>query len=139
MDGRLPILVVDDSLTMARILRHLLAQIGFGNVDTAANAATALAKLRDRRYGLVLAAARGGTHDGLGLLRAIRADAVLVALPFVLITTGDGGDDVRAAQRDGLDGHLVRPFSADSLRVEIAAVLRRWARPRAPHAAQPAS
>ncbi len=123
VDPNLPILIVDDYRTMLRIIRNLLRQIGFNNVDEATDGATALAKLRDRRYGLVISDWNMQPMTGLELLQAVRADPALAHLPFIMVTAESKTENVLAAKEAGVSNYIVKPFNADTLRSKIASVL----------------
>ena len=113
----MPILVVDDYSTMVRIVRNLLRQLGFQNVDDAADGAGALAKMRARPYGLVISdwAMRGET--GGDLLDEVRADAALRDTPVLMLTPGEGNDAASDAPC------LSKPFNAAALKKRLAALL----------------
>jgi two-component system chemotaxis response regulator CheY len=123
IDPNLPILIVDDYRTMLRIIRNLLRQIGFNNVDEATDGASALAKLRDRRYGLVISDWNMQPMTGLELLQAVRADPTLAHLPFIMVTAESKTENVLAAKEAGVSNYIVKPFNADTLKSKIASVL----------------
>jgi two-component system, chemotaxis family, chemotaxis protein CheY len=115
VDKRTPILVVDDYKTMVRIVRNLLHQLGFEDVDDANDGASALAKLRARRYGLVISDWAMEPMNGLELLQQVRADPELEALPFIMITAENRADRVAKAEQAGANGYIVKPFTAATL------------------------
>lgn len=123
IDPNLPILIVDDYRTMLRIIRNLLRQIGFANVDEATDGASALAKLREKRYGLVISDWNMQPMTGLELLQAVRADPALAHLPFIMITAESKTENVLAAKEAGVSNYIVKPFNADTLRTKITSVL----------------
>ena len=125
VDKSTPILVVDDYKTMIRIVRNLLQQLGFENVDDAGDGASALVKLRERAYGLVISDWMMEPMSGLELLEQIRADPKLRALPFIMITAENRKERVARAERAGADGFIVKPFTAEALSDRIAAVMGR--------------
>jgi two-component system, chemotaxis family, chemotaxis protein CheY len=125
VDKSTPILVVDDYQTMIRIVRNLLHELGFENVDDAADGAAALAKLRQRAFGLVISDWMMEPMSGLELLRQVRADPKLQALPFIMITAENRRERVAQAQQAGADGFIVKPFNAEALSARIAAVMAR--------------
>ena len=125
VDKSTPILVVDDYRTMVRIVRNLLQQLGFDNVDDASDGASALAKLRERTFGLVISDWMMEPMSGLELLEQIRADPKLRALPFIMITAENRKDRVARAEQAGADGFIVKPFNAEALSDRIAAVMGR--------------
>jgi two-component system chemotaxis response regulator CheY len=124
VDKTTPILVVDDYRTMIRIVRNLLHQLGFDDVDDASDGASALAKLRARSFGLVISDWMMEPMSGIELLRQVRADPKLQALPFIMITAENRKDRVAEAERAGADAYVVKPFNAEVLSERIAAVMR---------------
>jgi two-component system, chemotaxis family, chemotaxis protein CheY len=125
VDKSTPILVVDDYRTMVRIVRNLLHQLGFDNVDDASDGAAALAKLRQGDFGLVISDWMMEPMNGLELLRQVRADPKLQALPFIMITAENRKERVAKATQAGADGFIVKPFNAQALSDRIAAVMAR--------------
>jgi two-component system chemotaxis response regulator CheY len=123
VDKSTPILVVDDYQTMVRIVRNLLHQLGFAEVDEAHNGASALAKLRAKRFGLVISDWAMEPMSGLELLQAMRADRELATLPFIMITAENRRDRVALAEQAGANGYIVKPFNAEALRERIARVM----------------
>lgn len=122
-DSNLPILIVDDYKTMLRIIRNLLKQTGFTNVDEASDGGEALAKLRDKPYGLVISDWNMQPMTGLDLLREVRSDASLQHLPFIMITAESKAENVVAAKEAGVNNYIVKPFNAETLKAKIASVL----------------
>jgi two-component system chemotaxis response regulator CheY len=125
VDKSTPILVVDDYQTMIRIVRNLLHQLGFDNVEDAGDGAAALAKLRQGNFGLVISDWMMEPMSGLELLRQVRADPKLQALAFIMITAENRKERVAQAQQAGADGFIVKPFNAEALSDRIAAVMAR--------------
>jgi two-component system chemotaxis response regulator CheY len=123
VDKSTPILVVDDYKTMVRIIRNLLQQLGFDNVDDASDGASALAKLRAKRFGLVISDWAMEPMSGLELLQAMRADPALQTLPFIMITAENRKERVARAEEAGANGYIVKPFSAEALSERIARVM----------------
>ena len=123
VDKSTPILVVDDYKTMVRIVRNLLQQLGFDNIDDASDGASALAKLRAKRFGLVISDWAMEPMSGLELLQAMRADPDLKTLPFIMITAENRKERVARAEQAGADGYIVKPFSAEALSERIARVI----------------
>lgn len=122
-DPDLPILVVDDYRTMLRIIRDLLRQAGFNRIDEATSAAEALEKLEERPFGLVISDWNMQPMTGLDLLDRVRANPHLAKLPFIMITAESKAENVVAAKRAGVDGYIVKPFNAETLKARIAAVV----------------
>ncbi|WP_448665213.1 response regulator [Sphingomonas sp. CJ20] len=116
------ILVVDDSATMRRIMRNLLMQIGFYNIDQASGGVEALAMLREGNYGLVLAEWTMEPMSGLQLLHEIRSDPKLKDLPFIIVTADSNTSNIIAAKDAGASSYIVKPFNAETLKVKIAGI-----------------
>ena len=123
IDTSLDVLIVDDYKTMLRIIRNLLKQIGFENVDEAADGTEALGKLRTKRYGLVISDWNMSPMTGLELLQAVRADAKLATIPFIMITAESKTENVVAAKQAGVSNYIVKPFNAETLQGKIEKVL----------------
>ena len=122
VDLSMPILVVDDYNTKIRIICNLLKQLGYQNIDNATDGATALAKLRAGRYGLVISDWNMEPMSGYDLLKEVRADAKLGKTPFIMITAESKTENVIAAKRAGVSNYIVKPFNAQTLQAKIAAV-----------------
>lgn len=123
VDKSMPILIVDDYKTMLRIIRNLLKQLGFENVDEATDGSAALAKLRDRAYGLVISDWNMEPMTGLQLLKEVRADDKLKAVPFIMITAESKTENVISAKEAGVSNYIVKPFNAETLKTKISAVI----------------
>jgi len=123
VDRNMSILIVDDYKTMLRIIRNLLKQIGFDNVDEATDGSMALQKLRDKPYGLIISDWNMEPMTGLQLLREVRADAKLKALPFIMITAESKTENVMMAREAGVSNYIVKPFNAATLKTKLSAVL----------------
>lgn len=123
VDMNMPILIVDDYKTMLRIIRNLLKQLGFNNVDEATDGAAALQKLRDKHYDLVISDWNMEPMSGLQLLKEVRSDNKLKALPFVMITAESKSENVVAAKQAGVTNYIVKPFNAATLKTKLNAVL----------------
>jgi two-component system, chemotaxis family, chemotaxis protein CheY len=122
VDLSMPVLVVDDYQTMIRIIANLLRQIGFQNIDNAGDGATALAKMRAGRYGLVISDWNMEPMSGYELLKEVRADERLRKMPFIMITAESKTENVIAAKRAGVSNYIVKPFNAETLQHKINAV-----------------
>src|SRR3712207_25177 len=123
VDRALPILIVDDYRTMLRIIRNLLQQLRFSNIDEATDGGSALARMREKRYGLVISDWNMQPVTGLELLREVRADPQLADTPFIMITAESKTENVIAARDAGVSNYIVKPFNAEPLRAKIASVL----------------
>ena len=122
MDISVPVLVVDNSGIMVGILRRLLRQIGFIDVDDANDGAAALALMRRRRYGLVISDWNMEPMSGYDLLREIRHDEALKRTPFIMVTGEAKTEHVIAARRAGVNNYIVKPFNAQTLKAKIKSV-----------------
>jgi two-component system chemotaxis response regulator CheY len=123
LDKTLNILIVDDYRTMLRIIRNLLKQIDFENVDEATDGVQALAKLRAGNFGLVISDWNMEPMTGLQLLSEVREDPKLKATPFIMITAESKAENVVAAKQAGVSNYIVKPFNAETLRSKIEKVL----------------
>ena len=123
VDMNMPILIVDDYKTMLRIIRNLLKQLGFNNVDEATDGSAALHKLRDKSYSLVISDWNMEPMTGIQLLREVRADAKLKDLPFIMITAESKTENVIAAKEAGVNNYIVKPFNAATLKTKLSSVL----------------
>jgi two-component system chemotaxis response regulator CheY len=121
-DLSMPILVVDDYNTMLRIIRNLLRQLGFEDVDEATDGTAALSKMRQRKYGLVISDWNMAPMTGYELLQQVRADPHLGKTPFIMITAESKTENVIAAKRAGVDNYIVKPFNAQTLEHKIRSV-----------------
>ncbi len=117
------VLIVDDYKTMLRIIRNLLKQIDFNNVDEATDGAEALSMLRKGNYGLVISDWNMQPMTGLQLLQEVRADGKLRSVPFIMITAESKAENVVAAKQAGVSNYIVKPFNAETLRGKIEKVL----------------
>jgi len=123
VDMGMQILIVDDYKTMLRIIRNLLKQLGFNNVDEATDGSAALQKLRDKEYQLVISDWNMEPMSGMQLLTEVRADTKLKDLPFIMITAESKTENVIAAKEAGVSNYIVKPFNAATLKTKLAAVL----------------
>jgi two-component system, chemotaxis family, chemotaxis protein CheY len=122
VDPFLPILVVDDYQTMVRIIRNLLKQIGFENVDEASNGAEALAKIEKQPYGLIISDWNMEPMTGFQLLQKVRGLKDRADIPFIMVTAESKTDNVVAARKAGVNHYIVKPFNAVTLKAKIDAV-----------------
>ena len=123
IDTNIPILVVDDYKTMLRIIRNLLKQLGFNNVDEATDGCAALQKLRDKSYGLIISDWNMEPMTGLELLKEVRADTQLGNLPFIMVTAESKSENVVAAKQAGVSNYIVKPFNAETLKAKLEAAI----------------
>ena len=118
----MPVLVVDDYKTMIRIIRNLLKQLGFVNVDEAGDGSAALNMMRQKNYGLVISDWNMEPMTGFELLREVRADDQLSRTPFIMVTAESKTENVMAAKKAGVNNYIVKPFNAATLKAKIDAV-----------------
>ncbi|MGD0632965.1 MAG: response regulator [Beijerinckiaceae bacterium] len=122
VDINMPILVVDDYHTMVRIMRGLLKQIGFENVDDAANGEAALEKIQQKQYGLIISDWNMEPMTGFQLLEKVRAGTASANVPFIMVTAESKTDNIVAARQAGVSHYIVKPFNAATLKSKIDAV-----------------
>ncbi|MFP5394205.1 MAG: chemotaxis response regulator CheY [Gammaproteobacteria bacterium] len=114
-DPKLRFLVVDDFSTMRRIVRNLLKELGYANVDEAEDGVMALAKLRSEPFDFVVSDWNMPNMDGLTMLQNIRADPALAKLPVLMVTAEAKKENIIAAAQAGANGYVVKPFTAATL------------------------
>jgi two-component system chemotaxis response regulator CheY len=119
VDKNLKILVVDDFPTMRRIVRNLLKELGFENVDEAEDGQMALEKLRTGGFQFVVSDWNMPNLDGLSMLQQIRADANLAKLPVLMVTAEAKKENIVAAAQAGANGYVVKPFTAATLEEKL--------------------
>ena len=124
IDLSMPVLVVDDYNTMIRIIRNLLKQLGFEDIDDAADGSAALAKMQQRKYGLVISDWNMEGMTGYDLLQQVRADPELASTPFIMVTAESKTENVIAAKKAGVSNYIVKPFNAQTLKSKIDAVFQ---------------
>src|SRR5579872_5715150 len=122
VDLTMPVLVVDDYSTMIRIIRNLLKQIGFSDIDDAPDGTAALGKMREKRYGLVISDWNMEPMTGYELLKEVRLDPGLAKTPFIMVTAESKTENVIAAKKAGVNNYIVKPFNAQTLQSKIEAV-----------------
>ena len=113
------ILIVDDFPTMRRIIKNLLKDLGFENVDEAEDGAMALEKLRNGNFDFVVSDWNMPNMDGLEMLKAIRADPNLGKLPVLMVTAEAKKENIIAAAQAGANGYVVKPFTAATLEEKL--------------------
>ena len=122
VDLSMSVLVVDDYNTMIRIIRNLLKQLGFENIDDASDGSAALNKMRGKKYGLVISDWNMEPMTGYDLLCQVRADPAIRKTPFIMVTAESKTENVIAAKKAGVDNYIVKPFNAQTLAHKIQAV-----------------
>ena len=115
-------LVVDDMATMRRIIRSLLEQLGYKNIDEAEDGAEALKKLRNQDYDFVITDWNMPNMTGLELVQEIRKDSTLKHLPVLMVTAEAKKENVIAAIKAGVNNYVVKPFTAETLKEKIEKV-----------------
>ena len=123
--GRIRFLVVDDFSTMRRIVRNLLKELGYTNVDEAEDGAVALQKLRQGEFDFVVSDWNMPNMDGLQLLQAVRSDPKLRHLPVLMITAEAKKENIIAAAQAGAHGYIVKPFTAATLNDKLAKIFEK--------------
>ena len=129
MDKNMKILVVDDFSTMRRIVRNLLVELGFSNplIQEADDGNSALAMLNSQPFDLVVTDWNMPNMTGIELLRAIRAEASLKGLPVLMVTAENNRDQIIAAAQAGVNGYIVKPFNAVTLKEKLTKIFERIA------------
>jgi two-component system chemotaxis response regulator CheY len=128
MDKNMKILVVDDFPTMRRIVRNLLKELGYGNVDEAEDGQAGLARLRSGSFDFVISDWNMPNLDGLDMLKQIRADATLSHLPVLMVTAESKKENIIAAAQAGASGYVVKPFTAATLEEKLSKILEKMAK-----------
>jgi two-component system chemotaxis response regulator CheY len=123
MDTSIRTLIVDDYSTMRRIVRNLLNQIGFSNIDEAEDGGSAFEKVKANTYGLIISDWNMEPMTGLDLLKMVRAHGPSAAVPFIMVTAESKTENVIAAKAAGVSNYIVKPFNAETLKQKISSVL----------------
>ena len=124
-DPKMKFLVVDDFSTMRRIVRNLLKELGYANVDEAEDGAMALAKLRSESFDFVISDWNMPVMDGLTMLQTIRADPALAKLPVLMVTAEATKENIMAAGLAGANGYVVKPFTAATLDEKLSKIFEK--------------
>ena len=119
LDTNMKVLLVDDFATMRKIVRNILGQLGIKNVDEADDGSTALPKLKQNKYDIVISDWNMPKMTGLDLLKAVRADENLKSLPFLMVTAEALKDNIVAAAQAGISDYVVKPFTAATLEEKL--------------------
>jgi len=122
VDTAMPILIVDDYATMIRIIRNLLKQLGFENIDDASDGSRALEMLGTKKYGLIISDWNMEPMTGYDLLRHVRGRNETARLPFIMVTAESKTENVIAAKKAGVNNYIVKPFNAQTLKGKIETV-----------------
>ncbi len=122
VDKNMPILIVDDYKTMLRIIRNLLNQLGFKNIEEATDGKAAIEKLEQKQYHLIISDWNMEPMTGLDLLKTVRADERWSKMPFIMITAETKTENVIVAKQAGVNNYIIKPFNAATLKSKISAV-----------------
>ncbi|MDF2965456.1 MAG: two-component system response regulator [Rickettsiaceae bacterium] len=117
------IVVVDDHKTMTKIIRGLLGQLGFNNVEEYNEAATAFEKLKSKKYDLIISDWNMEPVSGLQFLKMVRAEESLKTIPFIMVTAESKKENVLAAKEAGVSNYIVKPFNSETLKEKLVSVL----------------
>jgi len=123
-DPSMKIMVVDDMSTMRRIVKNLLKQLGFANVEEAENGQEALIKLKADKFGFVVSDWNMPVMSGIQLLRAIRADEALKSIPVLMVTAEAQKENIIEAVQAGVSNYVVKPFTAEALKEKINKIFK---------------
>ena len=125
MDKEMKILIVDDFSTMRRIIKNLLRDLGFTNTSEADDGTTALPMLQDGKYDFLVTDWNMPGMQGIDLLKAVRSDPDLVSLPVLMVTAESKRDQIVEAAQAGVNGYVVKPFTAVTLKEKIDKIFER--------------
>ncbi|WP_152207513.1 chemotaxis response regulator CheY [Marinobacter changyiensis] len=125
MDKNMKILIVDDFSTMRRIIKNLLRDLGFTNTDEADDGNTALPMLKSGKYDFLVTDWNMPNMSGIDLLKEVRADENLKTLPVLMVTAEAKRDQIVAAAQAGVNGYVVKPFTAAVLKEKIEKIFER--------------
>lgn len=126
VDKNMNVLVVDDYQTMIRIIKNLLKQLGFNNVDEATDGTMAFDMIAKKKYGLIISDWNMEPMSGLDLLKKVRSTADndnISKVPFIMVTAESKTENVIAAKQAGVNNYIVKPFNAETLKTKISAVI----------------
>ena len=123
-DTNMNVLIVADYSTMLRIIKNLLKQIGFNNVDEASDGSEAFEKIKEKTYGLVISDWNMEPMTGLELLKQVRGSGeAFKDVPFIMVTAESKTENVIEAKKAGVNNYIVKPFNAETLKSKIESVL----------------
>ena len=123
-DPNMKILVVDDMSTMRRIVKNILKQLGFNNLEEAENGQEALKKLKADTYGFVVSDWNMPVMMGIDMLRAIRADETLKKIPVLMVTAEAQKENLMEAVQAGVSNYVVKPFTAETMQEKINKIFK---------------
>lgn len=122
INKNMSILIVDDYKTMLRIVRGLLNQLGFNNIDEATDGTMAYDMVKTKPYGLIISDWNMEPMSGFEFLKLVRANEATRALPFIMVTAESKTENIIAAKQAGVSNYIVKPFNAQTLKQKIEAV-----------------
>lgn len=122
LDPSAPILIVDDFVTMRRIIRKALRQLGHTNTEEACDGREALSKLKQAPFAFIVSDWNMPVMSGIELLRAVRADPCLRHIPFLMVTAEATRENVSEAVEAGVSSYIVKPFAAETLRLKMESI-----------------
>ena len=122
MNLNMKVLIVDDFATMRRIVKNILRQIGFTNITEADDGKTALAKLKEDKYDLIMCDWNMPEMPGIELLSKIKSDDALKSIPFVMVTAEAKKENIVSAVKAGVNSYIVKPFTADTVTAKLQKV-----------------
>ncbi len=125
LDKNMKVLVVDDFSTMRRIIKNLLRDIGFTNIQEADDGSTALPMLQSGEFDFVVTDWNMPGMQGIDLLRAIRADDNLSHIPVLMVTAEAKKEQIVMAAQAGVNGYIVKPFTAATLKTKLDKIFER--------------
>ncbi len=125
MDKNMSILIVDDFSTMRRIIKNLLRDLGFNNTAEADDGQTALPMLKTGKFDFLVTDWNMPGMDGLTLLKNVRQDESLCELPVLMVTAEAKRDQIVVAAEAGVNGYVVKPFTAATLKEKIEKIFAR--------------
>jgi two-component system chemotaxis response regulator CheY len=125
VDKGMKILIVDDFSTMRRIIKNLLRELGFNNTMEADDGSTALPMLKNGGFDFLVTDWNMPNMEGIDLLRAVRADPALKTLPVLMVTAEAKRDQIVEAAQAGVNGYIVKPFTAETLKEKIDKIFER--------------
>jgi len=127
MDFKMKVLVVDDFSTMRRIVKNLLKQLGFENIDEAEDGAQAYTKMKEGGYGFVVTDWNMPNMDGLDLLKKVRSDPAIKDTPMLMVTAEAEKEKVITAIQAGVNNYIVKPFTGEVLKEKMDKIFERLA------------
>ncbi len=120
---QMKILIVDDSPTMLKVIENTVHQMGFRNLDKAADGPTAFAKIQENKYDLILSDWNMEPMSGLELLKKVRTESNSKTVPFILITAESKVENIIAAKQAGVNNYIVKPFTVVTLKEKLVSVI----------------